>query len=111
MTGGEPFLNYDLLLAGVKLAESLGYPSVFVETNCFWCVNDEVTRRRFKELREAGLEGVLISVNPFVVEYVPYERIKRAITVAEEVFGRENVLVYHEVYRELLDRLLSLIHI
>ncbi|RLE88198.1 MAG: hypothetical protein DRJ67_02740 [Thermoprotei archaeon] len=105
LTGGEPFLNYDLLLAGVKLAESLGYPSVFVETNCFWCVNDEVTRRRFKELREAGLEGVLISVNPFVVECVPYERIKRAITVAEEVFGRENVLVYHEVYRELLDRL------
>jgi pyruvate-formate lyase-activating enzyme len=32
-TGGEPFMNFDLLLRLVKIADELGNPSTFVETN------------------------------------------------------------------------------
>ena len=63
-TGGEPFLNFELLLRAVKIASELKIPATFVETNCFWCVNDEVTREKLMQLKEAGLHGVLISVIP-----------------------------------------------
>ena len=34
-TGGEPFLNYELLLKAVRLANRMNIPSTFVETNCY----------------------------------------------------------------------------
>jgi hypothetical protein len=91
-TGGEPFLNYDLLLEAVAMAEELGTPSTFVETNCSWCTSNAATRDRLERLKEAGLEGILISVNPFYVEYVPFARTERCIRASREVFGR-NVVV------------------
>ncbi|MEM2914528.1 MAG: 4Fe-4S cluster-binding domain-containing protein, partial [Candidatus Bathyarchaeia archaeon] len=35
-TGGEPFLNFDLLVKIIKISNDFGIPSTFVETNCFW---------------------------------------------------------------------------
>ena len=96
-TGGEPFLNFELLLKAVQIADELRIPSTFVETNCFWCRNDEVAREKLKFLQEAGLRGILISVNPFYAEYVPFERTERCIRISREVFG-ENVMVYQLEY-------------
>jgi hypothetical protein len=96
-SGGEPFLNYPLLLKAVEMAEELGIPSTFVETNCFWCKNDAVTQEKLTRLKEAGLKGILISVNPFYAEYVPFERTERCIRVSREVFGA-NVMVYQIEY-------------
>ncbi|MEM2612323.1 MAG: radical SAM protein [Thermoproteota archaeon] len=96
-TGGEPFLNFDLLLECVRIADELKIPSTFVETNCFWCVDDESTKGKLKALKETGLKGILISVNPFVVEYVPFERIERAVRISREVFNN-NIIVYQEIY-------------
>jgi hypothetical protein len=96
-TGGEPFLNYPLLLKAVEMAEELGIPSTFVETNCFWCKNDDVTREKLTGLKQAGLKGILISVNPFYAEYIPFERTDRCIQVSQEVFGA-NVMVYQLEY-------------
>lgn len=99
-TGGEPFLNFKLLLLATQMAEELGIPSTFVETNCSWCVNDEVTRERLEQLRGAGLKGIMISVNPFYVEYIPFERTERCICISLEVFG-PNVIIYQmEFYRQ-----------
>ena len=64
-TGGEPFLNFDLLCSAVELADDFGIPSTFVETNCFWCVSDKTTRERLSLLKDKGLKGILISVYPF----------------------------------------------
>jgi pyruvate-formate lyase-activating enzyme len=44
ITGGEPFLNFKLLLKVVEIAKRFDIPSTFVETNCFWCIDDETTR-------------------------------------------------------------------
>ena len=104
-TGGEPFLNFELLIALVEIAHGLGIPGIFVETNAFWCVNDGVTRERFRELAQAGLQGILISVNPFLLEHVPFERTRRAVRIATEVFGTRNVLVYQRVFYEEFSRL------
>jgi len=92
-TGGEPFLNFDLLLKVTEMASRFGLPSTFVETNCFWCRDDETTEEKLTRLREAGLDGILISVNPFVIERVPFERIERAVRISRRVFGG-NVIIY-----------------
>ena len=99
LTGGEPFLNFDLLCEAVEISCSCGIPSIFVETNCFWCIDDKTTREKLLLLREKGLKGIMISVNPFYLEYVPFERTERAVNISIDVFGH-NTLVYQiEYYR------------
>jgi len=96
-TGGEPFLNFELLCTAVSIARELHIPSTFVETNCFWCKDDKVTQENMEFLKNCGLAGIMISVNPFYLEYVPFERTERAIRIGLEVFGR-NVMVYQLEY-------------
>jgi hypothetical protein len=96
-SGGEPFLNFKLLVKAVEMAEALGIPSTFVETNCFWCKTDQATREKLFLLKEKGLRGIMISVNPFYAEYVPFDRTKRCIRISHEVFG-SNVMVYQLEY-------------
>ncbi|MBW1990749.1 MAG: radical SAM protein [Deltaproteobacteria bacterium] len=99
-TGGEPFLNFELLLDGVRLASEYRLPSLFVETNCFWCRDDDLTRDRLLALKGAGLHGLLVSVNPFTVERIPFERLERAIRLGQQVFGR-NLLIYQVEFYHL----------
>jgi hypothetical protein len=96
-TGGEPFLNFELLCVAVRMASDLEIPSLFVETNCFWARTDQETRGKLEILKRCGLVGILISINPFYLEYVPFERSERAIRIAREVFGF-NVAVYQQEY-------------
>ena len=96
-TGGEPFLNFDLLLKATRIAHDLRIPSTFVETNSFWCTDDKSTRERLVQLKDAGLHGILISVNPFILEHLPFERTERAARISREVF-RENVMLYQEFF-------------
>ncbi|HIE44556.1 MAG TPA: 4Fe-4S cluster-binding domain-containing protein [Candidatus Omnitrophica bacterium] len=103
-TGGEPFLNFKLLLKLVRIARELNIGGTFVETNCFWCVNDEITHHRLNKLKEAGLDGILVSANPFIVEGVPFERIKRAIEISKKIFAGK-VLVYHDLFYRHLKQL------
>ena len=92
-TGGEPFLNFPLLLAGVQLAAELGIPN-YVETNAGWCLKEEVVVEKFKTLKDAGLDAILISCSPFHAEKVPLARTLLAIEQALRVFGRQGVIVY-----------------
>lgn len=103
-TGGEPFLNFDLLLKAVQMAHEVDIPSTFVETNCFWCRNDETAREKLQLLKEDSLRGILISVNPFYLEYVPFERTERCIRISQQVFGA-NVMVYQQEYYHRFKRL------
>jgi MoaA/NifB/PqqE/SkfB family radical SAM enzyme len=102
-TGGEPFLDFSLLLRLVKIAGRLEIPSTFVETNCFWSVDDETARDKLVQLRDAGLLGILISVNPFILEHVAFKRTQTAIRISKEVFGG-NVMIYQELFRHQLER-------
>jgi len=96
-TGGEPFLNFELLTELTKIAHKLEIPSKFVETNCFWCTDDNVTKEKLIELKKAGLDGILISVNPFILEQIPFERTERAVEISKGIFGA-NVIIYQELF-------------
>ncbi|MBD3304881.1 hypothetical protein GF339_00830 [candidate division KSB3 bacterium] len=103
-TGGEPFLNVDLLLKGIELARKFGIPSLFVETNAFWCRDDDDTRSTMRQLKDAGLQGMLVSVNPFILETVPFERTFRAIQIGSEIFDQK-LMVYQTDYFMQFSRL------
>jgi len=99
-TGGEPFLNYPLLVKAVEMAEEYEIPSVFVETNSFWCVSPKASEDKLRRLKDAGLDGILVSVNPFLIEYTPFKRIDLAARLGREIFG-ENLMVYqYEFYSQ-----------
>lgn len=55
-------------------------------------------------MREAGLHGILVSVNPFVIEHVPFERIERLVKIGREIFGH-NVLVYQAYFYHQFEQL------
>jgi hypothetical protein len=92
-TGGEPFLNYSLLCKAIRLAAKHEIPSTFVETNCFWAKTERDTRSKLLELKKLGLMGIMISVNPFYLEYVPFENTRRCIDLSLEIFG-QNTMIY-----------------
>lgn len=111
-SGGEPSLNFDLLLKAIEMAKSMGFSPILVETNAVWCIKKEETLFKLKQLKEAGLDGILISVNPFLVEHVPFKRTKLAVECAYEIFP-DGVLVYqtifyHEFTKQRLEETLSL---
>lgn len=99
-TGGEPFLNFDLLLELTRMASRFNIPALFVETNCYWCRNDDDTEKRLLELKKAGLHGILISVNPFILESIPYGRTEICIKASERIFG-ENVIIYQHYFYQI----------
>ena len=103
-TGGEPFIKFELLMKAVEIASRLKIPSTFVETNCYWAVDDETTREKLQLLKNAGLKGILISVNPYYLEHVPFERTERAIKISREIFT-ENVMIYQLNYYLMFKRL------
>jgi hypothetical protein len=96
-TGGEPFLNFPLLLKGVEMATSLGISGLFVETNCSWATSDELTLERLQLLKGEGLNSILISVNPFYLEFVPFERTERVVNISRKVFSN-HMMVYQPAY-------------
>ena len=103
-TGGEPFLNFELLLKAAEIARHLSIPSTFVETNCLWCTNDKVTEDKLTQLKQAGLNGIMVSVNPFLLEHVPFERTERAARISREVFG-DNAMVYQGYFHHQFKKL------
>jgi hypothetical protein len=104
LSGGEPFLNFKRLLRAVELAHAYRVPSLFVETNSIWCTDDEAAEAKLRQLRDAGLRGMMISVNPFYAEYVPFERTQRCIYLSQCVFGFQNVIIYQlEYFRQFVE--------
>ncbi len=93
LTGGEPFLNFDLLVEATRRVAERGFPQ-FVETNAYWCKDKATGLERFRILHDAGMNAVLISCSPFQSERIPLRRVLYAIESALEVFGPRGVMVY-----------------
>ena len=103
ITGGEPFLNFPLLLQTVQAASQRGI-RCYVETNAEWCQEDAVVQECFEALRAAGLLAILISCSPFHAVAIPLIRTLRAIALAMEIFGPHRVIVYLPEFLELIIR-------
>jgi hypothetical protein len=103
LTGGEPFLYFDLLLEGTRIATELGI-TVYLETSGSWCTDEAEAIERFQALKEAGLQFVLVSCSPFHAERIPPIRTLRAASAAITVFGLQRVSVYQAQFLNLMKR-------
>lgn len=99
ITGGEPFLNWEHLETVMRACkrEKLGDVEQ-IETNASWAVDATTIRERLRVLDEFGMAKLKISCDPFHQEYVPIERVRLLAAVAEEVLGKERVLVRWQKY-------------
>jgi hypothetical protein len=103
ITGGEPFLNFPLLIHAAEIAAELGISS-YVETNAGWCLSPDIAQERFADLKDAGLQAVLISCSPFHAETIPPQRTELAFRKAREVFGAHGVILYLPQWVDALRR-------
>jgi len=86
--GGEPFGDFDRLLAIVRSAAGAGLDGIgYVETSGFWATSDAIVRGRLGALAEAGMRQVSISADPYHQEFVPPDRVGRLQEVARAVLG------------------------
>jgi len=70
--GGEPFYNYRHLIDCFEVAQEEGMlPLGKLETNAFWCTNDELVRERLTEIERFGIVELLVSSDVFHQEFVP----------------------------------------
>ena len=92
IAGGEAMLEYETMLAICREASEHGAAPHFVETNATWCTNTALVRRRLAELKEAGVQGVLMSADPFHFAFLPADRYLRCYETAAEIFGEKNLL-------------------
>lgn len=98
LAGGEPFLNFPLLLEVTKETINSGVYLGYIETNAGWCIDEEDVHDKFTRLYNVGLKRIFISCSPFHAEKIPLKRTLLAIEVAFKVFGARNVIVYMEHY-------------
>ena len=99
IAGGEPFLYYDHLLEIVRTANKAGMaPLNMVETNAFWCRSEDIAKRRFKELKQAGMIHIFFSADAYHQEFVPVEHVRNGVRAAKQIFGEENVYIRHEKF-------------
>jgi len=91
IAGGEALLFFDQVLAMCRAIYDAGLPIYFIESNGSWCTSDELVTERLSLLRDAGLQGMYFSIDPYHQEFVPAERVCRGVRIATELFGEDQV--------------------
>ncbi len=99
LTGGEPFLHWDHLIACLKAAQARNLGRVdMIETNGFWARDESLIRTRLRLLDELGMNRLKISCDPFHQEFVDIALVRRLVQVSRDVLGGQRVLVRWEDY-------------
>lgn len=90
ISGGEPFIDFQLLLDIVAHGSALG-ASIGCQSNGYWASNDEQARSKLSALKQAGLGLLGLSISRFHDEFVRRSRVQRALNIAKEL-GIETAL-------------------
>jgi hypothetical protein len=81
--GGEPFLDFEKLLAVTGELHRAGIRIEYIETNAFWASEAGVPEK-LRRLAEAGIDALCISLDPYHAEYVPYGNPLRLAAICEQ---------------------------
>ncbi len=101
LAGGEATLNMPVLKKALKYAQKHNVPVDYLETNCGWCDSFETGLNTFTELKDAGLEAVLISASLFHNEFIPFCRTRDGIEAALHVFEGRVIIWTQEIFSQL----------
>lgn len=81
--GGEPFMDFDKLIEVCKYAVKHKISIDYIETNASWFTNEIAVTEKLKKLLSSGIDCLLISIDPFHNEFIPYEKVKNLIKCCE----------------------------
>ena len=84
ITGGEPFARFETLVEIVSHGASLG-GAVSCVTNGYWATTEALATARLSLLRHSGLTRLAVSVSRFHRQFVPLQRVRRALAAAAAV--------------------------
>jgi MoaA/NifB/PqqE/SkfB family radical SAM enzyme len=88
--GGEPFYHYEHLIECLEAVKEAGMsPLGKLETNAFWCKNDELARKRLTEIKRLGIVQLHVSSDVFHQEFIPIESVQKAVRIGREVLGEK----------------------
>lgn len=84
--GGEPLLNPEGLLSVLKVAKNHGIHIEYIETNASWFKDMNSAGELLKKLKDNEVDTLLISIDPFHNEYIPFYKVKGLIEACQK-FG------------------------
>ncbi len=93
LTGGEPFTNWPALLAVLQAAHDEGLFAHELETNASWCTTPQLVRQRCRQLQRLDLGRLVVSCDVYHQQFVPFQRVKLLVNVAQDILGSELVRI------------------
>jgi hypothetical protein len=82
--GGETLLYPELLFNVIREVKKFEVPRVSVITNGFWGENEKLAKKYAKNLKNAGLDKLIVSVDAFHQEFIRLEIIKTVLQAAKD---------------------------
>jgi hypothetical protein len=82
ISGGEPCLNFDLVLNVIKSARQQDVPSIWVFTNAFWASSPQVAKDFASSLKGAGATRLCLSADGFHEPFIPGWKVRNALSAA-----------------------------
>jgi len=82
--GGEPFLNFEELTNTVLAANEENIHIQYIETNSSWFKNHDNAIQKLNELKNIGINTLLISMSPFHNEHIPFFKVKGVIKACNQ---------------------------
>ena len=82
--GGEPFMDFDGLCTLIQALNRHGIGIDYIETNGYWANDEEFAKRRLEVLKRLGVYTIMVSVDPFHIEYVPLERALKLVSLLQK---------------------------
>ena len=102
--GGEPFLDIEGLVGLVKTIRKCGIGLDYIETNAAWITGDDARNRKvLSDVASAGGECVMVSADPFHVEFIPFWKPQKLLRLLQSM-GISH-FIWQERYWPLLERL------
>ena len=93
LTGGEPFGNWPALLSILRAARAKGLTAHELETNAFWCTEQEQVYQRCQQLKELSIGRLVVSCDVYHQQHIPFERVELLVQVAQEVLGANKIRI------------------
>ncbi len=103
--GGEPFLNFERLVNMLEVMRKYGLSVDYIETNAAWCtdnISDDEILQRLRKIKAVGGNCLLISVDPYHIEFVKLKYPLRLIKLCDEI-GLEYFVWRYEYLRKLIN--------
>lgn len=82
--GGEPLLKPDKILGVLDAARRNNVSIEYVETNASWYRDEATAKAVIRELKGHGADCLLISIDPYHNEYIPFCKVKGLIRACSE---------------------------